>query len=276
MKKNLVVLFALLAMMIALSACSATAPEGVSQVFPENNQNVAQSPNATSEQLGISASQAGAVAVEMVGGGNMLSLETITINDSIQFIVSVDYNGSIYDVVLDAQSGNLISLKLTQKPEQQEPMYAEYETAVELSPSQAVELSPPQAVELSPPQDVFASAPDESAPQPPPSPQPPSSQPPSPQPPNPQPPSPQHISGRGNRPANPAISLERAIEIGYEELARRGHAGTFRNHSGMDWAPRYGGWVWELLFRAEGGRLPLVEMYICVNTGNVMKFEWDD
>ena len=81
---------------------------------------------------------------------------------------------------------------------------------------------------------------------------------------------------QGNRPSNPAISLERAIQIGYEELARRGHTGTFRNHSGMDWEPRYGGWVWEIVFRVPGGRLPLVEMYINVHTGAVAKFEWDD
>ena len=40
--------------------------------------------------------------------------------------------------------------------------------------------------------------------------------------------------------------------------------------------PRYGGWVWEVLFNVQGGRLPLVEMYICVHTGDVAKFEWDD
>ena len=81
-------------------------------------------------------------------------------------------------------------------------------------------------------------------------------------------------SQRGSRPSNPAISLERAIEIGYEELARRGHTGTFRSDSGIDW--EHGQWVWELLFRVEGGRLPLVEMYINVDTGAVIKFEWDD
>jgi len=81
-------------------------------------------------------------------------------------------------------------------------------------------------------------------------------------------------SQRGNRPSNPAISLQRAIEIGYEELERQGYAGTFRSDSGMDW--EHGQWVWELLFRVESGRLPLVEMYISVDTGAVVKFEWDD
>ena len=89
-------------------------------------------------------------------------------------------------------------------------------------------------------------------------------------------PSPSPIPGTGQtgRPVNPAISLERAIEIGYEELARRGHTGSFRNHSGMDL--ERGQWVWELLFNVQGGRLPLVEMYINVDTGAVIKFEWDD
>jgi len=81
-------------------------------------------------------------------------------------------------------------------------------------------------------------------------------------------------SQHGNRPSNPPISLECAIEIGYEELARRGHSGTFSSDSGIDW--ERGQWVWELLFRVEGGRLPLVEMYINVDTGTVVKFEWDD
>jgi len=80
--------------------------------------------------------------------------------------------------------------------------------------------------------------------------------------------------GQNNRPSNPAISRQRAIEIGYEELARRGYTGSFRNSSGMDW--ERGQWVWEIEFRVEGGRLPLVEMYINVDTGAVVKFEWDD
>ena len=87
-------------------------------------------------------------------------------------------------------------------------------------------------------------------------------------------PSPSPGRGQAGRPTSPAISLERAIEIGYEEIARRGHTGTFRNHSGMDF--ERGQWVWELVFRVQGGRLPLVEMYINVDTGAVVKFEWDD
>ena len=87
-------------------------------------------------------------------------------------------------------------------------------------------------------------------------------------------PSPRPGTGEPGRPVNPAVTLERAIEIGYEELARRGHTGSFRNHSGMDL--ERGQWVWELLFNVQGGRLPFVEMYINVDTGAVVKFEWDD
>ena len=87
-------------------------------------------------------------------------------------------------------------------------------------------------------------------------------------------PSPSPRPDQTSRPVSPAISLDRAIEIGYEELARRGHTGSFRNHSGMDF--ERGQWVWELLFNVQGGRLPFVEMYINVDTGVVVKFEWDD
>ena len=83
-----------------------------------------------------------------------------------------------------------------------------------------------------------------------------------------------HNHQQGNRPSNPAISLERAIEIAYADLAARGLTGTFRNHSGMDF--ERGQWVWELVFSVQGGRLPLVEYYINVDTGAIVKFEWDD
>jgi len=82
------------------------------------------------------------------------------------------------------------------------------------------------------------------------------------------------VSLPGIRPTNPAISLERAIEIAYADLAARGINATYRSNSGMDW--ERGQWVWELLFRTQGERMPLIEYYICVETGDVVKFEWDD
>ena len=81
-------------------------------------------------------------------------------------------------------------------------------------------------------------------------------------------------SSRSNRPSNPAISLERAIEIAYADLAERGINATFRRDSGMDW--ERGQWVWELEFRTQGERMPIIEFYISVDNGNIVKFEWDD
>ena len=90
----------------------------------------------------------------------------------------------------------------------------------------------------------------------------------------PQPTSPPSSSERGNRPSNPNISLERAIEIAEADIAERGINATYRSNSGMSW--ERGQWVWELLFRTQGERKPLIEFYINVDNGNIVKFEWDD
>jgi len=79
-----------------------------------------------------------------------------------------------------------------------------------------------------------------------------------------------------SRPANPRITQERAIEIAYEELARREIEASHRASSGMSF--ERGRWVWELEFRAAQryrGR-HIIELYICADTGEVVKFEWDD
>lgn len=79
---------------------------------------------------------------------------------------------------------------------------------------------------------------------------------------------------RSNRPSNPAITLERAIEIAYDDLADRDINATFRSNSGMSW--ERGQWVWELEFRTQGERMPIIEFYINVDNGSIVKFEWDD
>jgi len=84
--------------------------------------------------------------------------------------------------------------------------------------------------------------------------------------------SPSPGGNQSSRPFNPAISLERAIEIAYADLAARNISATFRTHSGMDW--ERGQWVWELEFRPTTGR-GVIEYYINVNTGAIVKFEWD-
>ena len=84
-----------------------------------------------------------------------------------------------------------------------------------------------------------------------------------------------NLSGGGrsqsNRPSNPAISLERAIEIAEADLERRGISATLRSHK-MDW--ERGQWVWELEFRPGNGGV--IEYYISVETGAIIKFEWED
>jgi len=77
---------------------------------------------------------------------------------------------------------------------------------------------------------------------------------------------------QSNRPVNPAISLERAIEIASADLSARGISATFHRHSGMDW--ERGQWVWELEFRPNNQR-GVIEYYINVHTGAIVKFEWD-
>jgi len=83
-------------------------------------------------------------------------------------------------------------------------------------------------------------------------------------------------NSQNNRPTNPAISLEQAIEIAYSDLARRGIVANFHSHSGTEW--ERGQWVWELEFRvpnAQRGR-HVIEFYINVHTGDIVKFEQGD
>jgi len=76
----------------------------------------------------------------------------------------------------------------------------------------------------------------------------------------------------GERPTNPDITLDRAIEIASADLNRRNIPATFRTHSGMSWERRQ--WVWELEFNPTNQR-GVIEYYINVHTGAIVKFEWD-
>jgi len=84
----------------------------------------------------------------------------------------------------------------------------------------------------------------------------------------------QQENDNDQRPENPEISLDQAIQIAYEDLEGRGITATFREDSGM--ALERGQWVWELLFATEGESMPFVEYYISVDDGSIVKFEWDD
>ena len=79
---------------------------------------------------------------------------------------------------------------------------------------------------------------------------------------------------RNNRPANPAITLDIAIEIAYEYLADREITAAFHGDRGMDWELEQ--WVWELEFRSDPnlrGRGYDIEFYINVHDGSIVKFE---
>ena len=75
----------------------------------------------------------------------------------------------------------------------------------------------------------------------------------------------------GQRPTNPTISRQAAIEIAEAHLASLSITATLRS-TGMDW--ERGRWVWELEFRGTNSRRDY-EFYICVNTGDIIKFEID-
>jgi len=77
-----------------------------------------------------------------------------------------------------------------------------------------------------------------------------------------------------NQRSGSTISLEKAKEIAYADLAVRGINASYRSNSGID--REKGQWVWELLFRTTGERMPFIEYYINAENGNIVKFEWDD
>lgn len=51
----------------------------------------------------------------------------------------------------------------------------------------------------------------------------------------------QQVDNNNQRPENPEVSLERAIQIAYDDLKDRGISATFRSDSGMDL--EHGQWV---------------------------------
>jgi len=83
-----------------------------------------------------------------------------------------------------------------------------------------------------------------------------------------------HLSSPYTLQQRSGISLDRAIENAEADLRRRGINATYRSNSGM--SLERGQWVWELLFRTQGERMPFIEYYINADNGNIVKFEWDD
>ena len=237
---------------IFLTACNSAPPTATELQGNSETAEINEIDNQISDSISetpqvISNMRAREIAEGQVGRGTAGNVSLFYEDGVMTFEVEVVYGGTRYAVFINAESGAVIRLN----------QYSGLEPPSE-----------PEPIVTSTPQPTPSPAPSPSpSPTPSPSPSPAPSPTPSPAP----SPSP---GGQVGRPVNPAISLERAIEIGYGELSIRGYSGTFSRHSGMDF--ERGQWVWELLFRVQGGRLPFVEMYINVDTGAVVKFEWDD
>ena len=277
-----IVLCAAVTVLIGLAACSHTPagtvyasaqPQTEDVTIAELRQTIAElsalinlllgtdSTNEEGQQAGIpsiSSQRAREIAVEAVGYGAARDVLLFSEDGVLQFEVDVRHLNRRYMVYIDAINGEFLSISRFD-----DVVLPGYVMGFEPGMGPGIPAVPPAVMPTPSPQ---AS--------PSPSPRPQVSPSPSPRPQVSPSPSPSPGTGQTGRPVNPAITLERAIEIGYEELARRGHTGSFRNHSGMDL--ERGQWVWELLFNVQGGRLPFVEMYINVDTGAVVKFEWDD
>ncbi|MCL2016469.1 MAG: PepSY domain-containing protein [Defluviitaleaceae bacterium] len=86
-------------------------------------------------------------------------------------------------------------------------------------------------------------------------------------------PAPANISGnRNNRPTNPAITRERAIQIAENDMRARGLSGFFDSIE-LDW--ELGQWVWEIEFDSATHRSVDYEWYINVDTGAIVRFRID-
>jgi len=275
-KKVALSVLAVLALMIVLTgsffAFGNQSPSTPPQVplYPPHNPE--QSNGDTSNMGQITSQRAREIAVQFVGYGTVHDIRAFTEDGILNFEVEIGQGSVRYVVHINGDTGNVTNLA-SHDVTAQGP--SETSGTGELpAPIPQVTSEPPQQIP-----ELTTQPAQESVPQASPSPSPTT------------PPSHsnehgqsgnQHNSGQGqeqgsgrsNRPSNPAISLERAIEIAYADLAARGINATFRTDSGMSW--ERGQWVWELEFRTQGERMPIIEFYINVDNGNIVKFEWDD
>jgi len=196
----------------------------------------------------ITSQRAREIAVEFVGYGTVHDIRAFTEDGVLKFEVEIRQEAIRYIVQINGVNGSVISLSSHTDDTATEQATSETnntEPTTQTTPNP----TPPQA------QESTSQPPQEATPQPTTPPQAP-------------------VSGQDNRPTNPAISLDRAIEIAYADIAARRINATFRTDSGMSW--ERGQWVWELEFRTQGEHMPIIEFYINVDNGNIVKFEWDD
>jgi len=210
----------------------------------------------------ISSQKARKIAVDFVGYGIVNDIQAFTEEGILIFEVDIRHDDVRYVVLLNAESGDITSLNRHTDDDaavaSPDDSIASNENAPQTSnettrstaqqTTSAATTTPAATTPVATPATTPAATPQPAA--------------------NPS------TSGQRNRPSNPAISLNRAIEIATADLASRGINATYRSNSGMDW--ERGQWVWELLFSTSGERMPLIEYYINVDNGSIVKFEWDD
>ena len=240
-RKMLILCAATMAALFALTSCGNT---------PATSQEQEASQQDGTHQ--ISSQRAREIAVDFVGHGTAHDVLAFTDNGVLTFEVDVRHDAIRYVVLISAESGNVTRLSRYVDETAVATATAEPSNNLNVVP----DYPPHQPTQA---QGITSVATATATPSPTTSPQPTASP---------------SVSGQRNRPSNPAISLDRAIEIAYADLASRGINATYRSNSGMDW--ERGQWVWELLFRTQGERMPFIEFYINVDNGNIVKFEWDD
>jgi len=195
----------------------------------------------------ITSQRAREIATQFVGYGAVHDIRAFTEDGVLNFEVEIRQGAVRYVVQINGINGNVTNLS----------SYTE-DTATEQSTSETnnTEATQQTTPDSTPPQtgDPTTQPTQETTPQP----------------------SPSSGSGQGNRPSKPTISLQRAIEIAYADLANRGIAATFREDSGMEW--ERGQWVWELEFRETNAPIGrhVIEYYINVDTGAIVKSEQGD
>jgi len=232
-----------------------------------NTNNVPSPPQGQAGIPSISSQRAREIAVELVGHGTAREVMLFMDSNVLTFEVDVRNENARYMVYINALSGSVIRMSRFEDSVQDVVVPPAETTTQPQAPQQEQTPQPTQTPQPQTPQQTQTPAPSTASPSPnstsSPSPQ--ATQTPS---------SNTSSSDRNNRPSNPAISLDRAIEIAYADIAARGINATFRRDSGMSW--ERGQWVWELEFRTQGERMPIIEFYINVDNGNIVKFEWDD
>lgn len=182
----------------------------------------------------ISSQRARDIAVDFIGHGTVNDVFLFTENNNLLYEVDIRHEGVRYMVYIFASSGDVLRMS------RYEDGFQGITTLPAPLPIASPSASPRPAASPSP---TASPAPNNN-----------------------------QVHNRNNRPTNPAISLERAIEIAQADLARRNITATFRRDSGMSWERNQ--WVWELEFRPTTGRGE-IEYYINVTTGAIVKFEWD-